>query len=265
MTLVVFLLIGFAFQLAERFWPLRRYTIPRAYKLDMLAFVWVLPFSFAVRSLLGRPTVMAIWRIPGLGWMPAVAEGVRAHLPWPVMVLCSVVLIDLIGYFVHRLLHTSMFWRMHAFHHSPKHLYWLAGIRTSPVQVVLTKAVPPMLTLLWPFYDGKEAVCAYVVSTWIQHFTHANVRWQLGPLGWLFVTPRMHFVHHAAAPALNNKNFGFLLTIWDRMFGTYLDPDSVSNDFPLGLNYDVSTPRLLIGVSPPSPPNALPDSTEKAA
>jgi hypothetical protein len=55
------------------------------------------------------------------------------------------------------------------------------------------------------------------------------------------------------AARLNGSNFGFLLTIWDRMFGTYVSPAGLPNDFPLGLNYRVGAARMWIGLPPGRP------------
>ena len=68
-----------------------------------------------------------------------------------------------------------------------------------------------------------------VVNIWI----HANIWVNLGPLQEIFITPNYHRVHHGAR-GLSNKNLGFILTIWDRMFGTYVSPRSVGKDFALG-------------------------------
>ena len=53
---------------------------------------------------------------------------------------------------------------------------------------------------------------------------------------WLFVSPRMHRLHHATAPEFYNKNFTFDLVIWDRLFGTYASCDAkTAAELPLGL------------------------------
>ncbi|HEU4731777.1 MAG TPA: sterol desaturase family protein, partial [Kofleriaceae bacterium] len=45
-------------------------------------------------------------------------------------------------------------------------------------------------------------------------------------LEWLLVTPRYHHIHHSTDAALHDGNYGSLFTIWDRLFGTYIDPDT---------------------------------------
>jgi sterol desaturase/sphingolipid hydroxylase (fatty acid hydroxylase superfamily) len=83
----------------------------------------------------------------------------------------------------------------------------------------------------------------------VQFWTHTNTDPKLGRLAWLFVTPAYHRVHHAADIELQNGNFGLILTIWDRMFGTYLDPAQVPANFELGLgDAPPARARLFAGV-----------------
>ena len=60
----------------------------------------------------------------------------------------------------------------------------------------------------------------------------------------------MHFVHHGRDEKLNGTNFGLVFSFWDRLFGTYADPDELPDDFPIGLNYEISLPRLILGLPP---------------
>ena len=84
-----------------------------------------------------------------------------------------------------------------------------------------------------------------------QHAIHSNL-WVPFPryLELVFVTPRVHFVHHARDRKLSDSNYGFIFTIWDRLFGTYTDPDTVSKDEPLGLGYEISNWRAFFGLPP---------------
>jgi sterol desaturase/sphingolipid hydroxylase (fatty acid hydroxylase superfamily) len=50
----------------------------------------------------------------------------------------------------------------------------------------------------------------------------------------LLVTPRFHRIHHARSPELYESNYGFGLTIWDRLFGTFQDPGKVGDTFEVG-------------------------------
>jgi hypothetical protein len=67
----------------------------------------------------------------------------------------------------------------------------------------------------------------------------------------VLVTPRLHFVHHSAKAHVANSNYGFIFSVWDRVFGTYTDPATIPLDDPLGLGYEVSGWRLMLGLPPP--------------
>jgi hypothetical protein len=49
-------------------------------------------------------------------------------------------------------------------------------------------------------------------------FTHANLRWNAGAFGWLLVTPQSHRIHHSTEERHWEKNFGAILSVWDRLF-----------------------------------------------
>ena len=246
----VFLALGGLTQIAETYWPLREYVKPKAWRLDLLGLAVTL-LTRIVMSRTQEPAIAQLPDLPGLSWMSVVASAVSRKVPWPIVLLVSLVVLDGLLYLGHRLLHTSWFWHTHAAHHSVEHLYWLGGNRASPFHVASLGAWGMLLGLVWPINGGSPVVVLEaVIYMCIQHFNHANISWRLGPVGWLLVTPRYHFVHHAVDHRHEHGNFGFLLTIWDRMFGTYVDPDRMPRDFPLGLDYKVSTGRMLLGLPP---------------
>ena len=250
LPLAIFLGLGFLTHLAEVRWPLRRYSKPKALRLDLIGYAVTVSARIAIEKF----QVPAIERLPslrGFAWMTEISRIVEWRVSWPIALVVSVVVLDFLLYWGHRLLHTAMLWHTHAAHHSVEHLYWFGGNRASPVHVASLAACGTLLGLVWPVHGGHPGlVIELVIYACIQHFNHANLSWRLGFLGSLFVTPRYHFVHHGAEARLNGSNFGFLLTIWDRMFGTYVSPAGLPNDFPLGLNYRVGAARMWIGLPP---------------
>ena len=60
------------------------------------------------------------------------------------------------------------------------------------------------------------------------NWMHMNVTWRSNWLEWVLVTPRYHHIHHSADAKLHDGNYGALFSIWDRLFGTYLDPDTTA-------------------------------------
>ena len=78
---------------------------------------------------------------------------------------------------------------------------------------------------------------------------HVNVTWRSNWLEWFVVTPRYYHIHHSNNPAHYTANLAALFTLWDRLFGTYVDPDSVrAESLSFGLGEQVPFPRLFLGV-----------------
>lgn len=168
-------------------------------------------------------------------------------LPGALKILIGLVLADFCLYWIHRAMHRQVLWRTHAFHHSLKELWWLSGSRTSVTHLFLF-ALPQ---ILFAYYLLKlsplEAAIAFSAGVVVNVWIHANLRTDIGPLAWLIITPDFHRVHHGAG-RLASQNLGFVLTIWDRMFGTYTDPRRLEQDFALGsVPVRKSLPRMIAG------------------
>ena len=165
-----------------------------------------------------------------------------ASLPGAVKLLVAVVLTDFSLYWVHRAMHRPTLWRTHAFHHSIPEIWWLSGSRTSVIHLFLF-AVPQILIgyyllVLSSWEAGVAYSFAVVVNLWI----HTNIWVDLGPVEWLVITPNFHRIHHGAK-GLTNKNLGFVFTVWDRMFGTYVNPKTLGKGFAL---FPVPTGKRLL-------------------
>lgn len=245
---VLFLSGGFCFQLIERFWPLRRFQAPRAVSVDILALVWAAALTVAYGALIA-PSLRGL---PELSLMHSIRLSVTHMAIPPVGVaLIAIVLVDFLNYWGHRLIHTRPLWPTHAFHHSATNMYWIAGVRESPVHYVIVTFPSSFVGAAFPPDFWAAWMLAILIGPILnQHFIHSNIRTRLGPLGWIFVTPRYHFIHHAADRNLSNTNFGFIFSFWDRLFGTYTDPTRVPDEFPLGLDYPIATTRLFLGAPP---------------
>eukprot|EP00051_Salpingoeca_urceolata_P017983 m.249955 g.249955 ORF g.249955 m.249955 type:complete len:576 (-) comp19092_c0_seq7:79-1806(-) len=133
---------------------------------------------------------------------------------WVVIALAA----DLIYYFSHRWGHEVAFlWAGHSVHHSSEHYNFSTALRQSAWQGVYHTALAFVLALFFPpvcFATAKSLNVVY------QFWVHTTVIRRLGPLEWVFMTPSHHRVHHDRRV---HKNFGGLLIVWDRLFGTFLD------------------------------------------
>ncbi|MEZ5851691.1 MAG: sterol desaturase family protein [Hyphomicrobiaceae bacterium] len=138
-------------------------------------------------------------------------------------------LLDLASYFLHRLLHwVPLFFRMHCAHHSDDDVDLTTAFRRHPMEFLFDAA----LMLLAGFAIGAplEVNGAYgILATVFQIWHHGNIA-LTGPLGRILaavlVTPALHRTHHALDVRVADGNFGTVLSVWDRMFGTLrADPE----------------------------------------
>jgi sterol desaturase/sphingolipid hydroxylase (fatty acid hydroxylase superfamily) len=196
---------------------------------------------------LWKPLLMTAFEALNIASLVTI-EGMTS-IPGVVRILMGLIVADLCLYWVHRGMHRKrILWLTHAFHHSIDQLWWLSGSRTSMTHLFLF-AAPQILLGYYVFQltaadAGIALSIGIVVNVWI----HTNISVNLGPLQWLLITPNYHRIHHGAR-GLSGKNLGFVLTIWDRMFGTFADPQVVMDGFALS---SVSTRnhllRQIIGV-----------------
>ncbi|MEL7037829.1 MAG: sterol desaturase family protein [Cyanobacteria bacterium J06592_8] len=173
-------------------------------------------------------------------------------LSWPLWVrlLIAYVLKDFSFYVTHWIKHkNNTLWLTHNWHHSIDQLWWLAAQRESLTDVLLFKVG----FLSFPLLGIPPEIMVFVGIHYLVHdnWIHLNVKWRswMKYIEWVYVTPRVHAIHHSQTGSIT-KNLGALLTIFDRFFGTYVDPEVVGSEqiqFASGDNA-VVTPRKVIGV-----------------
>ena len=176
-------------------------------------------------------------------------QGLTVQMPLWACVIVVLILDDFFYYWLHRALHLSL-WRFHAWHHSPTHLDWVSGMRTSPVEILLRGL---RYAVIVSFFEAAQFGNGLWIIIWtnsiVQHVTHSPLHIPGSrQLEWIFGTPRWHRTHHAAERAISDNNFGFRLTVWDRLFGTFLSPDELPIEtMDLGLDNPRSKGELIIG------------------
>ena len=201
----------------ERWFALRREQaiLRDAWRLD-LAYFAIVHLLVSVIILASTGTVMGLF-----SWtVGSPVQGFISSLPGWVQFPLVLLVADLAQYWSHRLMHTvPFFWRIHAIHHSAESMDWLASSRLHLGEVLMTRT----LVLLPIFVLGfsQSVVMVYVVYIGLHAiFIHANVRFTLGPIRHLLVTPAFHHWHHSEDPRAANTNFAVHLPWLDRLFGT---------------------------------------------
>lgn len=186
----------------------------------------------------------------------AITFGLRALVPeWPLLwpgdaplalqILLAGLIFDAGLYLMHRLSHHSdLLWRLHALHHSPRRLYWLNGGRRHPLSA-LALALPG-LTLLLILSATPIALGAWLSFMSVHlAFQHANLDYRLGPFRQLIAVAEMHRLHHKRDFEDAQVNFGEVLLIWDRLFGSYFDAQGAQADITVGLQGRAPEERYL--------------------
>lgn len=132
-------------------------------------------------------------------------------------------LADFSNYWVHRLQHASRFvWAFHSTHHAQEQLNFASTTRFHPVDHFISNTLKffPQLTL---GASPMSWLPLYLATDFVAITQHSRIRWRLGKLSKILVTPWFHSFHHSTDPRHYNKNFGGILSIWDHMFGTAVD------------------------------------------
>ncbi|CAG2174203.1 unnamed protein product, partial [Oppiella nova] len=131
----------------------------------------------------------------------------------------SLLLVEFTYYWTHRALHEiNILWAAHQFHHMAEDVNITTTIRDSVVDLILYDIFPLPLAMIVP---PPILVVHIQFSLIYQIWLHNEVIGHLGPIEYIINTPRQHRVHHGKNPYCIDKNYGALLMIWDRIFGTY--------------------------------------------
>ena len=233
------------FLLAEKARPLKATNRKRDFRLDLAGFICISLFGKYSRVLLNQ------WGLELESLSQdffTVLHSSYALLPSLVRVAFAILVTDFFLYWIHRAMHNPMLWRFHIWHHSTVELYWFSGFRASIFHTFLF--LTPQILLIY-FFDLSinEVLCAMLFGIFIQFWQHTNLDISFGFLDKWLMTPKYHFVHHAKEEEYRDKNFGTVLVIWDRLFGTYIDPNGVSTETKLGLSNN-KTPvwRMILGL-----------------
>lgn len=155
--------------------------------------------------------------------------------------LVAVVLIaDFFYYWEHRLAHkVRLLWVQHAVHHSSRQMNVSTASRTGPFEGVWAMLISAPILFLG--FTPELLVFGMFVVISYQAWIHTELIKSLGPLELFLNTPAAHRVHHGNAPEYQDKNFGGVLIIWDRLFGTY-QAETVLPEYGLARDFDSKNP-----------------------
>jgi sterol desaturase/sphingolipid hydroxylase (fatty acid hydroxylase superfamily) len=174
---------------------------------------WLLSSAAAVLALSLRPAGL----LSVTAWSPTIR------------IVLGVVLLDFsVGYLSHRTLHaSSTLWRFHRIHHCDDFVDVTTTYRTHPVETIwrfLFSVVPVWLVGI----PAQAVLIQRLLQTTFGIIEHSNVRLPREvdrALSVLLVTPNLHKIHHSRLRAETNSNYANVLTVWDRLLGTFTRSD----------------------------------------
>ena len=131
------------------------------------------------------------------------------------------VLLDFLYYWYHYAAHrVQIMWATHAVHHSATRFNLTAAIRlgwTGPISGAIVFFIP----LAFIGFHPLAVIGMFGLNLLYQFLLHTHFTPRLGPLEWVLNTPAHHRVHHASNESCLDRNFGGVLIVWDRLFGTF--------------------------------------------
>jgi sterol desaturase/sphingolipid hydroxylase (fatty acid hydroxylase superfamily) len=196
-------------------------------------------FAASIADTLGRRAVDALGlslAAPALLW--AFEHRLQTlALATPLAFLLLFVGQEFFYYWYHRSAHrVRWFWATHAVHHSPNELTLAAALRLGWTGK-LTGTALFFTPLVWLGFPPNAVLASVALNLLYQFWLHAPWMPRLGPLEWVLNTPTHHKVHHASNTEYLDCNYGGVLIVFDRLFGTFVDERA---DVPI--RYGLTTP-----------------------
>jgi sterol desaturase/sphingolipid hydroxylase (fatty acid hydroxylase superfamily) len=177
--------------------------------------------------------------------------GLFNRLDWPVSaeLVLAVLAFDLAIWTQHLITHkVPLFWRFHRVHHADRDFDVTTALRFHRVEIVASAALK--VGLVYLLGPSVLAVILFEITlNATAMFNHANLRlpgWLDRAVRLVLVTPDMHRVHHSVLRDEHDSNYGFALSLWDRIFRTYVpEPKGGHDAMTVGLEWQDDKPARL--------------------
>lgn len=220
---------------AENLWPRRPLILSRLQRWRTHA------FFFLTNLGVGRLLAFVIIVSTAALWAEQHNFGLFRLIEWHWLAETALafVLLDFAVWLQHWAMHhIPVLWRMHAVHHSDRDLDVTTALRFHPLELIASTLYKSLIVALL----GVPVLVALAFETWLNAnalFNHSNIRLPARLdriLRRVLVTPDMHLVHHSISADDQHHNFGFALSLWDRVFGTYRAASAYGPNHAIGLS-----------------------------
>ena len=195
-----------------------------------IAWYFVATIAAGVSTFVFRPLLVHLA-------LPGVSSAVAA-LPAVARFLVAVTVFDAVAFAVHVGMHRSdALWGVHKVHHSSRRLDFLATTRTHAFELLI-RNVPAQMALFTLGFSADVVASVVLVYGAFAVVGHSNLRLNLHRTEWLFITPRIHRLHHV--PATTQNNFATIFSVWDRAAHRLVRADT-SPDAVLGIPGEIES------------------------
>lgn len=231
--------------LVEVLIPKKTRTMPRTSR-------WTTNLLLVVVDSLVLRITMPILAVALASWSEVNNIGVLNWLSLPsfIEIIAAVILLDMAIYFQHVMSHKMpMLWMFHKVHHADRDIDVTTGLRFHPIEIVFSM----FYKLVWILLLGPSAsavILFEIILNGSAMFNHSNISLSKkldNRLRKIIVTPDSHRVHHSVIQQETDSNYGFFLSIWDKLFGTYNpQPKDTHDGMIIGLDeYQTAAPSTL--------------------
>ena len=166
-------------------------------------------------------------------------------LPWIVMLAVLLIVESFASYWTHRAMHAlPPLWRIHRVHHADSAVDVSTSLRHHPLELAVTLPVSALIILAIGA-PVSAVVASQTIMTAASIFQHADIGFprRERALGKWLVTPEIHRLHHSPEQQLHDGNYGDLIILWDRLFGTF---NRSAGRVRVGLDDQLSRPDDLL-------------------
>jgi sterol desaturase/sphingolipid hydroxylase (fatty acid hydroxylase superfamily) len=190
---------------------------------------------FLTNAAVGRVLALLVVVSSAAAWAVGHGYGLFNYIGWPWWLEAGLafILLDLALWLQHVAMHRFGFlWAMHKVHHSDRDLDASTALRFHPLELL----VSTLYKSAWVVFLGVPVLVVLAFELWLNCnalFNHSNVRLPRSVdrlLRIFLVSPDMHLVHHSTNVGEQQRNYGFALTWWDRLFATYANESTMGRE-----------------------------------
>ncbi len=242
-----FLALYLLFAGLETLWPKRQRTQTRARR-------WSTNWGIVIIDTIALRGLALLMPLLAVGAAIDASQnqiGLFNNLNWHlwVEVVLVILLFDLAIWLQHLITHkVPILWRLHRVHHSDRDMDVTTAIRFHPIEILLSMVLK--IGLVYGLGPAAWAIVAFeIILNGTAMFNHANIK--LSPrldriVRTIMVTPDMHRIHHSSRRCEHDSNYGFSISLWDRLFRTYIDEvNGGDRAITVGLQWQDDAPSKL--------------------